>query len=105
MDLNYSNHSGFSSFSRLHFDLKLPAHLIPPLTYALNFIFHQKYQEVTMKHMNLSHFGTDTYTVFALTSRDKKCRLLPQSPLICSLPFSVKAKDSPNGLVLSVEPT
>lgn len=82
---------------------KLPACLIPLLPYVLNFIFHQKYQEVMMKHMKLTHFGTDTYTVFAFTSPDKKCRLLEDSPTIQSLLFSVKAHDSTNGFILSME--
>jgi hypothetical protein len=83
---------------------KLPAHLIPPLSYAPNYIFfRQKYQEATMKHMKLTHFGTDTYTIFTFSSPDKKCCLHPKSPLICSLLFSFKAKDSPHGLILLVE--
>jgi hypothetical protein len=82
---------------------KLPACLIPPLPYAPNFIFRQKYQEAMMKHMKLTHFGTDTHTVFVFTSPNKKCRLLPEAPSIRSLLFSVKARDSTNGLFLLVE--
>ena len=82
---------------------KLPARLIPPLPYSPNFIFRQKYQEATMKHMKLTHFGTDTFTVFAFPSPDKKCGFLKDTPTIRSLLFSVKARDSPNGLFLSVE--
>jgi hypothetical protein len=82
---------------------KLPARLIPPLPYSPNFIFRQKYQEATMKHMKLTHFGTDTHTVFAFPSPDKKCGFLKDTPTIRSLLFSVKARDSPNGLFLSVE--
>jgi hypothetical protein len=82
---------------------KLLARLIPPLPFSPNFIFWQKYQEATMKHMKLTHFGTDTYTVFAFPSPDKKCGFLQDTPSIWSLLFSVKARDSSNGLFLSVE--
>jgi hypothetical protein len=53
--------------------------------------------------MKLTHFGTDTYTVFAFLSPDKKCRLLSDTPTIRSLLFSVKARNSTNGLFLSLE--
>jgi hypothetical protein len=43
-----------SAFTKI---CKLLACLIPPLPYTLNFIFRQKYQEATMKHMKLTHFA------------------------------------------------
>jgi hypothetical protein len=56
------------------------------LPFGYNAIFHAKYQEATLKHMKLTHFGTGSLTTFAFTSPDK----------LCTLPANIATDSNPN---------
>jgi hypothetical protein len=82
----------------------IPSKLIPPLPHRYSQIFQAKYQEATLKHMKLTHFGTASLCSFAFTGPDKKCHLLPNKPSIHSLLLAVKAHGTNDPLFLALNP-
>jgi hypothetical protein len=65
-------------------------------------IFQAKYQEATLKHMKVTHFGTASSTTFDFTGLDKKCNLMEGKPTIRSLILGIKAKGTEDPLFLAV---
>jgi hypothetical protein len=84
----------------------LPSRLIPMLPYGVNSIFLAKYQEATLKHMKLTHYGTGNVTTFAFASPDKQCNLMPDRASIRSMILRIRARatDPPQPLFLALNP-
>jgi hypothetical protein len=76
------------------------------LPYGANSIFLTKYQEATLKHMKLTHFGTGNFTSFAFTSPDKACNLLEDKATIRKLILRITARGTspPQPLFLALNP-
>ena len=82
----------------------VPSKLIPPLPYGHNGIFQGKYQEATLKHMKLAHFGMASITTFAFTGLDKKTNFLDDKPTIRDLILGIKAQGTNKDLYIAINP-
>jgi hypothetical protein len=79
--------------------------LIPTLPFGHNVIFQAKYQEATLKHMKLTHYGTGNFTTFAFTNPDKPCNFMDGgSATIRSMILKINARDTARPLFLALNP-
>jgi hypothetical protein len=78
--------------------------LIPPLPFGSNQIFQAKYQEATLKHMKLAHFGTNSLNTFAFTGLDKKTNFLENKPSLRELILGIKARGTDKPLFIAINP-
>jgi hypothetical protein len=95
----------FLKSKRFLYMCHLPSRLIPILPRAHSAIFQAKYQEATLKHMKLTHYGTGNFTTFDFTSPDKKCNFLDGgSATIRSLILRIYARGTTRPLFLALNP-
>ena len=94
----------FLRSSSFRYLCNVPSRLIPPLPFGSNQIFQAKYQEATLKHMKLSHFGTNSLNTFAFTGLDKKTNFLENKPSLRELILGIKARGTDKPLFIAVNP-
>ena len=94
----------FLRSSLFNYLCNVPSKLIPPLPFGHSGIFQGKYQEATLKHMKLAHFGTASLTTFAFTGLDKKTNFLADKPSLRDLILGIKARGTDKDLFLAVNP-